>query len=167
MTSRAQVEDTLKRIGELVQNLEKVKDPAARAASRQLFGAVLDLHGLALAKIAARMAVSDEGRGLYRDIGDDEQVRAVLLLHGLHPDTPEERIRAAVGPLEARLGVVLRLLSVSDGVARLTLDAGGQDFDLVCRDVGAALIDAAPDLDDIAIDRAAISAPSEARLAAG
>jgi hypothetical protein len=168
MNSRAQVEDTLRRIEEQVRALDKVKDPAARQTARQLFDSILSLHGLALVKIATRLAMSDEGRAIYDALGEDEQVKSVLLLHGLHPDTPEDRIRAAVPALEARLGVVIRVASVGDGIARVMLDPGAQDFDALCREVGGTLIDAAPDLDDIAIDRAALAVPrAQSRAAAG
>ncbi|HEX3756453.1 MAG TPA: hypothetical protein VHV26_15390 [Rhizomicrobium sp.] len=155
MTARTQVEDTLRRIEELVQGLDRVKDPAARQVARQLFAAVLDLHGLALAKITARLVADPQGRDLYQDMGEDEQIRAVLLLYGLHPDSAEQRVRAQITPLEARLDVRLHLSSVSDGIARLTLDPGTGDFDALCPEIGRVLLDAAPDLDDIAIDRAA------------
>ncbi|HEY4265665.1 MAG TPA: hypothetical protein VGM72_10125 [Micropepsaceae bacterium] len=153
MTARTQVEDTLRRIEELVQGLDRVKDPAARQAAQQLFAAVLDLHGLALAKITARLVADPQGRDLYQDMGADEQIRAVLLLYGLHPDSAEERIRAAIAPLEARFNVRLHVSSVSEGIARVTMDPGVGDFDSLCPEIGRVLLDAAPDLDDIAIDR--------------
>jgi hypothetical protein len=155
MNGRAPIEDSLRRIEERVAALEKIKDPAARLAARQLFEAVLDLHGLALAKITARLVVDPVGQSLYQEMGNDEQIKAVLLLYGLHPDSAEDRVRAAIAPLEAQLGVHLHMTSVSDGIARLTMDPGIGDFDELCREVGRVLIDAAPDLDDIAIDRAA------------
>jgi hypothetical protein len=168
MSSRPHVENLLTLIGEQVQDLEKVKDPAARRASRRLFESMTNLYGLALAKITAQLSMTNAGREIYRDIADDEQVRAVLLLHGLHPDSAEDRIRAAIPALEARLGAQLRILSVADGIARMALDCGAGDFDVMCREAGAALLDAAPDLDDIAIDRAAAAVVQDMpRAAAG
>lgn len=155
MNARAFVEDSLRQIEDRVAGLEKIKDPAARLAARQLFQAILDLHGLALAKITTHLVMSETGRETYAAMGADEQVKAVLLLHGLHPDSAEQRIRAVIEPLETRLGVSLRVTSVSDGIARVTLDPGVGDFDALCHEVGRAMIDAAPDLDDIAIDRPA------------
>lgn len=165
MTGRAHVEASLCRIEELVQGLERVKDPAARAAARQLFEAILDLHGLALARITARLAAEPIGQALYQEIGDDEQVKAVLLLYGLHPDSAEDRIRAIIPALERQWDVSIHLSIVADGVARVTLDPGPMEFDRACREVGAALIDAAPDLDDIAIDRAAATVQDDVRAA--
>jgi hypothetical protein len=156
--ARAGVEDSLRRIEELVQTVAAGKDAHARQSARELLQAALDLHGVALAKLAARLCASEEGCGIYAELGRDEQVRAILLLHGLHPESAEDRIRGAVADLENRLfGVSIRLLSVSDGIARVSVDPGPREWEELCREIGGALIDAAPDLDDIAIDRAAVS----------
>lgn len=168
MSNRSHVEDLLRRIDDLIQGLDKIKDPVSRSAARKLFEAVLDLHGLALAKISATLAVDDRGRELLDALGEDEQVKAVLLLYGLHPESAEDRIRKAVVGLHDRLGVTIRLLSVGDGVARVAMQSSKGDWNTLCREVGAAIIDAAPDLDDVAIDRLAESgmeAPPDRTLA--
>lgn len=163
---RAGVEDSLRRIDELVRTLEAGADARMRQSARALLQVALDLHGVALAKLAAQLSASEEGRDIYQALGRDEQVKAVLLLHGLHPQPAEERIREAIGALQARLdGVAIRLRSVSDGIARVVVEPGHRDWDALCREIGGALIDAAPDLDDIAIDRAAIREPEMAAAA--
>jgi hypothetical protein len=154
-SSKSHVEDLLRRIDELTQGLDKIKDPVARNAARKLFEAVLDLHGLALAKISSALATDEHGRAILDTLGEDEQVKAVLLLYGLHPESAEERIRKSASALQDRLGVEIRVLSVGDGVARIALRCGSRDWDALCREVGGAIIDAAPDLDDVAIDRIA------------
>ncbi|HEX3809526.1 MAG TPA: hypothetical protein VHW02_07465 [Rhizomicrobium sp.] len=154
-SSRAHVEDLLRRIDELTQGLDKIKDPAARGAAQKLLEAVLDLHGLALAKISASLAADENGRALYDALGRDEQVKAVFLLYGLHPESARERVRDVVAALEHKLGVEIRLLSVGDSVARVAIQPGHGDWDALCHEVGGAIIDAAPDLDDVAIDRLA------------
>jgi hypothetical protein len=153
MSNRSHVEDLLRRIDDLTQGLDKIKDPVARSAAQKLFEAVLDLHGLALAKISATLAVDDRGRELLDALGEDEQVKAVLLLYGLHPESAEDRVRNTVARLQDRLGVTIRLLSVGDGVARVAMQSSKGDWDALCREAGRAIIDAAPDLDDVAIDR--------------
>lgn len=160
--ARLRVEQSLQRIGALVEALNGLADMRARETARELLEATLDLHGLAFARIAAKLAASDEGRALYAKFGDDEQIKAVLLLHGLHPKSVEERIRDAIPAIEDRLGASIQLISVLDGIAHISIDAKGCDWDQACRATGAALIDAAPDLDDIAIDPAA----NDAALAA-
>ena len=48
---------------------------------------VLDLHGIGLARLLAVIARSDEGETLVARLIDDDHIRAMLLLHGLHPRT--------------------------------------------------------------------------------
>lgn len=152
--ARAGVEEALRRIDDLVRTLADGKDARTRESARELLQVALDLHGLALAKIAARLSASDAGRALYAELGRDEQVKAVLLLHGLHPESAEARIGAALDALRPRFpDTDIRLVSVSDGIARIALDPGARDWAGLCRELGGTLLDAAPDLDDIAIDR--------------
>jgi hypothetical protein len=170
MSNRSHVEDLLRHIDDLTQGLDKIKDPVARNAAQKLFAAVLDLHGLALAKISATLAVDDRGQALLDALGEDEQVKAVLLLYGLHPEAAEDRVRKTVAALQDHLGVTIRLLSVGDGVARVAVRAGRKDWDALCHEIGGAIIDAAPDLDDVAIDHLpepAAEAATEHALAAG
>ncbi|HEY3778817.1 MAG TPA: hypothetical protein VGL35_12245 [Rhizomicrobium sp.] len=151
--ARIRVEESLRRIEQLVGALGTAQDGPARAAARELLEAVLDLHGIALAKIAAQLSASEEGRALYAAFADDEPIRAVLLLHGLHPDSPEERVRAAAAVLAREFGISLSLVSVRDGVARFRADPGAREWKSLCRAIGDRLIDVAPDLEDIAIER--------------
>jgi hypothetical protein len=152
-SARIDTEQSLQRIEQLVGALDAIKDGQARTAARELLQAVLDLHGLALAKIAARLSASEEGRAIYARLSGDEHVKAVLLLYGLHPQPAEERIRAAAADLEVEFGVSIAMVCVSDGIARLRVGPGLREWDWLCREIGGRLIDAAPDLDDIAIER--------------
>jgi hypothetical protein len=153
---RSHVEDGLRRIDGLVRTLAGANDPRAQETARALLEAVLDIHGLALARIAATLSASAEGQALLCELAADEHVKAILLLHGLHPDSAEDRLRAAIGALETQLGVAIALVSVRDGVAHLSVQPGPNDWTGICQEIGRALLDAAPDLDDIAIDRARV-----------
>jgi hypothetical protein len=152
--ARIRVEESLRRIEQQIGALSAAQDGPARTAARHLIEAVLDLHGVALAKIAARLSASVEGRDMYIALGEDEQVKAVLLLHGLHPESAEDRLRAAATSLAHEFGISLALVSVRDGIARLRAEPGGREWAALCRQIGDRLIDVAPDLDDIAIERA-------------
>jgi hypothetical protein len=50
--ARTHIEDTLRRIDELSQTLNKSREQSIASTARALLASVLDLHGLALAKIA-------------------------------------------------------------------------------------------------------------------
>ncbi|MEP6956794.1 MAG: NifU family protein, partial [Chthoniobacterales bacterium] len=65
------------------------------------------------------------GQGMIDELGDDELVSSLLLVHGLHPLDLESRVRNAlekVGPRLAQHGGSVDLLGVTrDGVVRLRL----------------------------------------------
>lgn len=149
----------LRRIETLVAALDELRDPAAREPARELLERVLDLHGLALARVLAIVAAAG-GRRLLDEFVEDDQVRAVLLLHGLHPHTAEERVRRAVEGLRPRLGAAsVRLAIVEAGAAsvRLRVERRGGNGSTPAdrelrREIEETIVEAAPDLDEIMIE---------------
>jgi hypothetical protein len=151
---RLRVEDALRRIEDLVAGLSHIADPAARESARRLLEAVLDLHGLALARIITMLAASGDGSELLRRLAEDEQVKAVLLLYGLHPEEPRARIRRALERLRPKLaaaGIAAELVRVTATAAALRL-IGGRAAETLRREVEEAVGNAAPDLDEITVD---------------
>ena len=73
------------RLEELIEALETHPGPAGVTA-RELVALVLELHGLGLARLMAILAPA-QGGALVERLIQDEHVRAMLLLHGLHPRT--------------------------------------------------------------------------------
>lgn len=155
--ARANAEAALRRVEELVSTLDALPETHAREVARKLVEAVLDLHGLALARIAALVAMSGHGEALSEVFAADEQVSAVLFLHGLHPEMPEVRVRRALehlGPSLKAQGANVAFVEVKDGVARLRLRIPGASREqaaMLRREVEGAIMEAAPDLDEIAI----------------
>ena len=166
--ARARAEAALQRIEELVNALGALPDTRARDVARELTEAVLDLHGVALARISAIVAMSGHGETVFDAFGADEQVAAVLLLHGLHPEMPEVRVRRALEELTPSLrsqGADIQLVAVTDGVARLRLRLPGasrEEAAMVRREIEDAIVNAAPDLDEVAILNEVASAPAVA-----
>jgi Fe-S cluster biogenesis protein NfuA len=111
----AHVEALLERVDTL--------DAPARETATELVQALVELYGEGLAHVVEHVAAHDDGR-LAAAFAGDELVAHLLLLHGLHPVTTEERVRGAleeVRPyLDAHHGGV-ELLGVEDGVVRLAL----------------------------------------------
>jgi hypothetical protein len=93
------------RIAELLDSLERDDQPVAR----ELVRVVLQLHGEAL---AALLQVAAADPDMVARIAADARVRGILLLHGLHPQPPEQRVRAA---LRAIPEVTVQSLTVSGG----------------------------------------------------
>jgi hypothetical protein len=171
---RPRLEETLSRIDALVVALDQLADGNARNAARELLELVLDLHGLALARMLAIVASAEDGRALVERLARDEQVRAALLLHGLHPETVEERVQRAVERLQLELGVLgLRVRIVAVGAAMVRLRVDGAHGPEGARAMGlrqqieAAIVDEAPDLDEIVIEGLADAGVERAALATG
>ncbi len=154
----SEADEALRRIEALIETLETLPDPAARRPARELLEVVLDLHGLALVRVASIIAGEPGGDALLSRLAEDAHVRAVLLLHGLHPDAIEVRVRHAVAELVRELagkGVRLRVVAVSPTSARLAVqrDPGAVKLDAPLRQrIEAAIVDAAPELEELIID---------------
>jgi Fe-S cluster biogenesis protein NfuA len=103
------------RIDALLDAVEAL-EPHARETATELAQTLLEVHGDALARIAARC----EELPLQ-----DELVAHLLVLHGLHPVALETRVRGAldeVRPYLRQHGGGVELLGVEEGVVRLRLD---------------------------------------------
>jgi hypothetical protein len=153
----ASLGENLRRLGELTAALDSIGNEPAREAGSNLLRLVLDLHGVALARMAAMIAGADNGRALIEAMIADPYMRAVLLLHGLHPQEPGERLRAAIerlNPAWIERGFRIGLLGVEAGIARVRIhnDGGGEPVYLRQQEIEDALVEAAPDLDDVVFE---------------
>lgn len=171
---RLGLEEALHRIDTLALALDQVADAGAREAARELLDLVLDLHGLALARTLAIIASAESGRELVDRLAQDEQVRAALLLHGLHPEPIEERVGKALEGLRpqlATLGCRVRLIEIGAGMVRLGLEGAHGPEGLralgLRQQIEAAIIDEAPDIDDIMIEGWEDAGVERTALAAG
>jgi hypothetical protein len=156
---RSELEASLRRVEALIAALGRIPDPAVREPARELLELVLELHTLGLARITAMVAGAEPGGAAPLDrLAEDPQVRAILLLHGLHPQEAETRIRAALDRLRpdwAMRGIGVRLREVAGGTARLFATAGANgsvDAAALRTEIEAAIVEAAPDLDNIVIE---------------
>ena len=141
------------RIEELIRALEALSDTRAREQAKELVQVVLDLHGAGLARlIELTTTTGAAGQTLLDAFADDDQVRSLLLLHGLHPRDLESRVERAVEKMHPFLGthgLRLELLQSGEELVRLKLHGNWQDKNLSAktlkRDIEAAILDAAPD----------------------
>lgn len=157
------------RIEELIQALEEVADPAARAPAQELLQLVLELHGAGLARLLELIAEAGQSERLVYSLSQDEKVRALLLLHGLYPETLEQRVRRAIDGQRLRVqSIRLELLGVEDDAVRLRFiaSAKGSSAASVRRVVEEAILEVAPDAAGIEIEglvEAAAPEPETAR----
>ncbi|MGH7170797.1 MAG: NifU family protein [Gemmataceae bacterium] len=114
----------MRRLEELLQEVEHSAPPALRERIRELVQTLLDLHGAGLEKILEGVAAEEKGQTVIDALARDDLVGGLLLLHGLHPLDLETRVRQALDQVRPALrghGGDVELLEVRDGVVRLRL----------------------------------------------
>ena len=112
-------------IDRLVREIEALPDPTARSLATELVQATLDLHGEGLDRILGLIVETGEpGDAIIEQMAQDDLIRSLLLLHGLHPLELETRVMQAldkVRPYLATHGGNVELLSIDDGMVQLRL----------------------------------------------
>jgi Fe-S cluster biogenesis protein NfuA len=152
----------MQRIEGLIQAMENHPDPAAQALSRELVQSLLELHEAGLAKILAHTAGAGEaGQTLGRIFAADPLIGSLLLLHGLHPEDLETRVRRALERVQRALqaqGSNVELVAVAEGAVRLRLNGRGKgcpsSAQAIRQTVEEAVYAAAPDLTLLEIEQA-------------
>ena len=150
---------SLRRIEALIAALDDLPDPSAREPARELLDQVLNLHALALARMGAMIAAAEGGPALLGHLAADDQISAVLLLHGLHPETAETRIHGAVERLRPTLdarGVRVDLVKADAATVRLRVQAdgclGALSAGTLRQEIEDAVVGAAPEIEEIVIE---------------
>lgn len=137
------VESAGEKVEELLATLRSGED---REVAEDLVRVLMDLYGDGLARIIAVLREHDAT--LLRTIAADDLVASLLMVHDLHPDDPDSRIRRALAAFDA-----VEYLGIDDsGVVRLRLRGG-------CRSsaqavVERAVLDAAPEVVSVEITTA-------------
>jgi len=149
----AEARERVAHVEEMLGEIED--DPRALAA----VGAVVDLYGEALRRVAARLPAGE--------LVEDELLQHLLLLHDLHPDDVETRVARAlegVRPYLGSHGGGVELLGVADGVARVRLDGTchgcASSAATLKHAIEDAVLRAAPELEAVEAEGVAESAPA-------
>lgn len=150
----------IQRISGLVNELDSVVDPAARAAAKQLLQLLMELHGTALERMLEITFSSGEpGTDLIDKLGRDSLVSSLLVLYGLHPDDLETRVTRAVERLKPSLrkqGAEVEVVDMSGGTIRLRVSTNGHSCGSTAQvlkaNVEEAIYDAAPDASEVVIE---------------
>ncbi|MEP6602676.1 MAG: NifU family protein [Spartobacteria bacterium] len=121
-----EIQGRLARIEELIQAVDKIDNDKVRTQARELVEALLEMQGAGLERLMEIIYDSGPtGQAMIDDLGHDELVSSLLLVHGLHPLDLESRVRGAiekVGPRLAQHGGSVEFLSVSrEGALKLRL----------------------------------------------
>lgn len=117
-------------IEQLVERVNGVADPDARALALELLQSVMDLHANAMARIVELLAESgDAGRKTLATLGADPLICGLLVLYGVHPESLPDRVARAierVSPQLRKQGGAVELVAVTDEVVRLKIQSSGQ-----------------------------------------
>ena len=128
MTDRldgAEFQARLQSLDAVLQDVERLADPALKAQVGEVVQALLELHRAGLESILERLDAAGEPGAVVLDAcARDDQAGGMLLLHGLHPFSLEERMRMALEQVRPALqshGGNVEMLGVDDGFVRLRL----------------------------------------------
>lgn len=154
---RDTLEQELARLDALTGALERLGDDKAREAARELLALLLDLHGRAFERLNAMIAEARDGPALLQQIAEDRNISAVLLLHGLHPKSVEQRLQEVIARMQPQWGargLQAELVSAGEAFAIVQLRRNGraEPSERLRIEIESALTDAAPDLEDILIE---------------
>ena len=152
--------ERVRRIGDLVQEIETIADPATRTSSRVLVQSLMDLHGAAIERTLEIVADAGEsGLAIIEQLGRDPMVSSVLVLYGLHPEDLDTRIQKAIEKVKPQLrkqGAEVEVLQLHEGVVRLHVQTGDHTCGSTAKTVRAtlegAIYDAAPDLNLLTLE---------------
>jgi Fe-S cluster biogenesis protein NfuA len=162
MSANSDLQRRLGSIEELLHNVESTADPSLRASVQELIELVMQLHGAGLERMIELVrATGGAGEALIRKLTADDLVASLLVLHGIHPLSLEDRVTQALEKTRSRLrphGGEVELLNVQDGAVRVRLEVKSQG----CGSTGHtlkemvedAVYQAAPDLTALTIEGA-------------
>src|SRR5271168_3937008 len=104
MTKQDEFQQRAKSIETLVSKLEQAADPAIRSTAKDLLQAVMELHGSGIERALEIVHEAGEpGTEIIDRLGQDELVRGLLLLYGLHPLDMQSRVVQALQSANAFL----------------------------------------------------------------
>lgn len=148
-------EQRVQRIEVLVRRLEQIDNRESREIAEQLMQAVLDLHGAGLEKMMELAFESGAGgEAIIRRFAGDSLVSSLLVLHGIHPDDLETRVRQVLAKAPGHV----ELVSVLDGVLRVRVPVGGcGSGDPDEESLKGMLREAVPDITEIIVQHSAVN----------
>lgn len=170
--SGSNLRQTGARVEELIDGFRSAADPKAQARAEELARLLVEFYGAGLARTLEIVGEHPAGAELMSQFADDELVASLLVLHGLHPLSVEERVQAALAKVRPFLGLHagdVEFLGIDDvGMARLRLAGschGCPSSTITVRNaIELAIQEAAPELAGIEVEGVAEERSSPAAL---
>jgi Fe-S cluster biogenesis protein NfuA len=147
------------RIEAALDELHSTADPRTINLAEELLRLVSELYGAGFARVIE--LAHDHAPGLITNLVDDELVSSLLLVQGLHPDSLDNRVEAAlvsVRPFLAQHGGDVELLGLDDelGAVKLRLlgscDGCPSSASTLKGAVEVAIHEAAPEITRIVVE---------------
>lgn len=176
LAPNAEFKSRMQQLETLLQEVETIADPGARARTAEIIQALMEFHGAGIRAIVNRLSSDGHaGRAVIDDLAQDELVGSLLLLYDLHPLDLRARVRLAlekVAPTLANHGGSVELLGISDdGAVRLRLHGschGCPSSSATLKGtIEAAICEHAPDVTSIDVEGVETEPEPHARAAAG
>ena len=160
--------ERVQQIGERVQELESIGDPAMRAKAKELVQLLMELHGSAVERmLEVIFQSSDAGARVIDELGEDPLVSSLLVLYGLHPEDVQTRVEKKLAQLRSRLfkmGAEVTSVAVNGSDVRVEVNLEGHTCGSTTQNVRAAVEDAiyeaAPDLTSLVVEGMQEPSPS-------
>lgn len=151
--------EKVRKIGQLVANLDEVKDSEGRIAARELVRLVMAMHGAAVEKMMEIIHARGAGAEIIDKLGRDRVVGSLLALHGLHPDDVETRVMRALEEAGTNLRkqeVEVQVLEATESGVRIRITMGdhacGSTEAAVRTAIEEAVYEAAPEVTSLVIE---------------
>ena len=158
MTEEAELQAESARIERLLGELRDLVPLPAWQRVEEVLRSIVRLYGAGLARALAHARDAGAGERFDAHLCDDELLASLLVLHGLHPLTTEQRVERALSALRAELGIAdeaLAFVRVADGVCQLgatdAIGGGAMSRGLAEATIRRVLETAAPELVSIEI----------------
>jgi Fe-S cluster biogenesis protein NfuA len=150
----------MQRIGDLLQKIEDLADPAVRATAKELVQLLMEMHGAGLERILElTFHAGNPGVGIIDELARDPLVSSLLILYGLHPEALGSRVAKAVDRIRPGLrkqGSEIELLGVDEGIVRVRIETGGRacgsTVKVIRSAVEEAIYESAPDITSLLIE---------------
>lgn len=167
--SQQEFQQRIGNIEHLVHQIERTADPAIKATATELIQALLDLHGAGLERMLelTYQTGGTAGQVIIDEMGRDELVSSLLILHGVHPLDLETRVLQALDQVRPYLGLHggdVELLGITaEGAVSLRLvgncDGCPSSQVTLKRAIQEAIYKAAPDVIGIRVEGDAANPP--------
>lgn len=160
MVNEKDFRERVQQMATLAADLENISDEKTRASAKELVHLLMELHGAGLERIMETVFASgDPGAAMIDRLAAEPLISSLLVLHGLHPDDFETRVKNAIEGLRPRLhkqDVEVELLEVSEATVRvlvkLSAHACGSTTNTLRTSMEEAIYEAAPEVGSLVIE---------------